>query len=59
TVVVFNSLRVHPPYNSILLTAVDVLLEYDVNLRVEFIPGSENEIPDEPFSRFQNYLIIN
>ncbi|KAG2042887.1 hypothetical protein BDR03DRAFT_852829 [Suillus americanus] len=46
TVAMFNLLRAHPPYNSILLAAVDVLLEYKVDLRVEFIPGSENGVAD-------------
>jgi hypothetical protein len=57
TVAMFNSLRAHPPYNSIMLAAVDILLEYQVDLRVEFIPGSENRVADA-LSRFQNERVL-
>jgi len=35
TIAMFNSLQAHPPYNSILLSTVEVLLQYGVDLQVE------------------------
>jgi hypothetical protein len=56
-VAMFNSLRAHPPYNSILLSAVDVLLQYEVDLRVEHVPGCDNGVADA-LSRFQNERVL-
>jgi hypothetical protein len=56
TVAIFDSLRAKPIYNSLLLSAVDVLLGYGVDLRVEHIPGQQNVIADA-LSRFHNKLI--
>jgi hypothetical protein len=53
TVAMFNTLRAKPAYNNILLSAMDVLLEHQVDLRVEHIAGEENIIADA-LSRYQN-----
>ncbi|KAG2112656.1 uncharacterized protein F5147DRAFT_572262 [Suillus discolor] len=52
-VCMFNSLHVHPPYNSILMSATDVLLKHDVDLWVEHVSGVENNVADA-LSCFQN-----
>ncbi|KAG2047272.1 hypothetical protein BDR06DRAFT_836231, partial [Suillus hirtellus] len=57
TVAMFNSLRAHPPYNPILLAAVDVLLQHEVDLRMEFVPGHENGVADA-LSQFQNERVL-
>ncbi|KAL1950137.1 hypothetical protein VTO73DRAFT_5260 [Trametes versicolor] len=41
-----HSLRAHPPYNNILMSAVDVLLKCNINLRVDHVPGELNIIAD-------------
>jgi len=46
TVAMFNSLHALPAYNSVLLSAVDVLLEYGVDLRVEHVNGAHNVVVD-------------
>lgn len=56
TVAMFDSLRAKPAYNSLLLSAIDVLIEYGVDLRVEHIPGHHNVIADA-LSRFNNELV--
>ncbi|OJA13912.1 hypothetical protein AZE42_11795, partial [Rhizopogon vesiculosus] len=57
TVAMFNSLRARPPYNGILLSAMDVLLQYGIDLRVAHIPGEENVVADA-LSRFQNERVL-
>ena len=42
----FNSLRALPEYNCILKAAVDILFEYEFQLRVVHIAGEENDIAD-------------
>ncbi|KAJ3831738.1 hypothetical protein F5878DRAFT_495871, partial [Lentinula raphanica] len=51
TVDMFNSLSALPLYNPILLSAVDILIKHDIDLRVIHIPGSENVVADA-LSRF-------
>ena len=57
TVAMFNSLRAKPAYNGLLMGAMDVLLEYNVDLRVEHIPGVDNVVADA-LSRFQNERVF-
>jgi hypothetical protein len=57
TVAMFNSLRAQPPYNGLLRSAMDVLLEHGVDLRVAHVPGEENTIADA-LSRFQNERVL-
>jgi len=57
TVAIFDSLRARPPYNSILMSAMNVLLAYDVDLRVAHIPGDQNVIADA-LSRFHNERVL-
>ena len=54
---IFNSLRALPPYNRILISAMNVLMDNDLDLRVLLIPGKDNIIAD-PLSRFRNNLAI-
>jgi hypothetical protein len=53
TVDIFSSLRAKPCYNVILKSAVSILLEYRIDLRVVLIAGTDNVIADA-LSRFQN-----
>ena len=46
TVDMFNSMRAEPGYNTILMEAVDTLIDIGVSLRVFHIPGEENSIAD-------------
>ncbi|KAJ7728406.1 hypothetical protein DFH07DRAFT_757307, partial [Mycena maculata] len=46
TVNIFNSLCATPNYNPLLRTAVDDLIEYDVDLRVLHVKGEDNYIAD-------------
>lgn len=46
SVAVFNSLRVSPSYNPILKSAIDVMVECAVDVRVDHIPGELNVIAD-------------
>ncbi|KAI0652021.1 hypothetical protein C8Q79DRAFT_898483 [Trametes meyenii] len=46
SVAIFNSLRASPPYNPILKSAVDVMLEVDLDVRVDHIPGELNIVAD-------------
>ncbi|KAJ8463026.1 hypothetical protein ONZ51_g10517 [Trametes cubensis] len=46
TVAIFNSLRATPPYNPILKSAVDVMIECNLDVRVEHIPGIQNVVAD-------------
>ncbi|KAG2746162.1 hypothetical protein P692DRAFT_201651235, partial [Suillus brevipes Sb2] len=58
TVAMFDSLHAKPIYNSLLLSAVDVLLAYRVDLCVEHIPGQQNVIANA-LSHFNNKLVKN
>ena len=46
TVSMFNSLAALPPYNRLLLLAVDALLRAQIDFRVFFVPGEENFVAD-------------
>jgi hypothetical protein len=46
TVSIFNTLRATPAYNMILRTAVDDLIQYNVDLRVLHVPGEDNTVAD-------------
>jgi len=52
TVDMFNTLRAQPLYNPLLITAVDLLLDHGVDLRVFHIPGQDNIVADA-LSRFR------
>jgi hypothetical protein len=54
---IFHSLHARPPYNPILLTAVDLLLTSNISLRVFYIPGQDNVVADA-LSRFHNDIAI-
>ncbi len=43
---IFNSLKAEPAYNSILISAVDVILNTGVDLRVDHVPGELNVVAD-------------
>ncbi|KAL1761846.1 hypothetical protein FB107DRAFT_200060, partial [Schizophyllum commune] len=53
TVDMFNSMRADQTHNRILMTAVDTLLNFDCELRVFHIPGTDNSVADA-LSRFDN-----
>ncbi|KIY53673.1 hypothetical protein FISHEDRAFT_32838 [Fistulina hepatica ATCC 64428] len=53
TVDIFNSLHALPPYNPLLVTSVDLLMQYDCQLRVLHVEGKHNNIADA-LSRFRN-----
>ncbi|KAF8966887.1 hypothetical protein BDZ97DRAFT_1603120, partial [Flammula alnicola] len=55
TVNMFHSLRATPTYNPILLTAVDLLIRFNAQLRVSYVPGNQNVVADA-LSRFQNHV---
>ncbi len=52
TVSIFNTLRADPPYNPILISAVDLCLCFDINIHVNYIPGELNSIADA-ISRYE------
>ncbi|KAG2058580.1 hypothetical protein BDR06DRAFT_875932 [Suillus hirtellus] len=56
TMSMFNSLWARPVYNSLLLSAVDILITYNVNLWMEHIPDQQNIIADA-LSWFHNKLM--
>ena len=43
---IFMSLSAQPAYNPILISAVNILLHCDIDLRVIYIPGPLNHITD-------------
>jgi hypothetical protein len=53
TVNIFNSLHASPALNPILITAVDLLLRFNVELRVLHVAGTDNGTADA-LSRFEN-----
>ncbi|KAF5372088.1 hypothetical protein D9758_004963 [Tetrapyrgos nigripes] len=46
TVSMFNSLHAKPDYNPLLITAMNILLDTNMQLRVLHIPGSSNVVAD-------------
>ncbi|KIY43070.1 hypothetical protein FISHEDRAFT_78863 [Fistulina hepatica ATCC 64428] len=54
TVDMFNSLHALPPYNPLLITTVDRLMQTGCELRVLHLPGVQNTIADA-LSRFHNH----
>ncbi len=46
TVSIFNSLKALPSYNPILISTVNILLDSDLQLRIEHIPGKLNVVAD-------------
>ncbi|KAJ7171596.1 hypothetical protein C8R43DRAFT_1084968 [Mycena crocata] len=57
TVDIFHSLKALPAYNDILKSSVDVLLLYDIELRVLHVPGKLNTVADA-ISRWKNDLAV-
>jgi len=57
TVDIFNTLRASPPYNSILMSTVDVLIARQIDLRVFHVSGVDNTVADA-LSRFQNDVAL-
>jgi hypothetical protein len=53
TVDMFSSLRAKPVYNSILMSAVDFVVDNSISTKVYYVPGKQNIIADY-LSRFQN-----
>jgi len=46
TVTIFNTMHCLPQYNSILISAADVLMNGNLHLRVLHIPGEQNYVAD-------------
>jgi hypothetical protein len=46
TVQAFNSLKVLPSYNPILKSTVNLLMDFDFDLRVVHVPGEKNRVAD-------------
>ncbi|KAI0352121.1 hypothetical protein OH77DRAFT_1409750 [Trametes cingulata] len=46
TVSAFNSLRTPPVYNSILKSAVDIMIRHSLQVRVDHVPGALNVVAD-------------
>jgi hypothetical protein len=58
TVDIFNSLRASTPYNRILISAINVVLDHDIDFRVLHVRGVDNPIADA-VSRFKNDLAVS
>jgi len=54
---IFTSLRAKPEYNCVLISAINVLIDDGVDLRVFHLLGSDNIIAD-PLSRYRNELAL-
>ena len=54
----FNSLRASDPYNRILILAMNVVLDHDIDFRVLHIRGVDNPVADA-ISRFKNDLAVS
>ena len=52
----FASFRAQPIYNPILMLAIDVLLEHELDLCIFYLPGPENFVADA-LSHYQNELV--
>ncbi|KAJ3927313.1 MAG: hypothetical protein NXY57DRAFT_965597 [Lentinula lateritia] len=49
TIHIFDSLKAEPGYNPILRSAVNILLDYDVDVHVLHVPGEQNTVADAIF----------
>lgn len=52
-VAMFNTLRAQPPYNSILISVMDILIEHSIDLQVEHVSRHLNNVADA-LSHFQH-----
>ncbi|KAM5533054.1 hypothetical protein V8D89_013269, partial [Ganoderma adspersum] len=52
TISIFNTLRADPPYNPILMSAIDVRIASDIDMHVDYIPGHLNSVADA-LSRYE------
>ena len=43
---IFNTLKADPVYNPILMSAVDVRISFDIDMRVDYVPGKLNNVAD-------------
>jgi hypothetical protein len=58
TVDIFNSLRAIAPYNQLLISAIDIALDHELDFRVLHVRGIDNPIADA-VSRFKNDLAVS
>jgi hypothetical protein len=58
TVDIFNSLRTSAPYNRLLISAMNVILDHNIDFRVLHVRGIDNPIADA-ISRFKNDLAVS
>jgi hypothetical protein len=58
TVDIFNSLRASAPYNQLLISAMNVVLDHNIDFRVLHVRGIDNPIADA-ISRFKNDLAVS
>jgi hypothetical protein len=58
TVDIFNSLRACAPYNQLLISAMNVVLDHNIDFRVLHVRGIDNPIADA-ISRFKNDLAVS
>jgi hypothetical protein len=58
TVNIFNSLRAIAPYNQVLISAMNVVLDHHIDFRVLHVRGVDNPIADA-ISRFKNDLAVS
>ena len=58
TVDIFSSLRAIAPYNQLLISAMNVVLDHQIDFRVLHVRGVDNPIADA-LSRFKNDLAIS
>ncbi len=54
---IFNTFRALPAYNHILISAINILIEDEIDLRVYFIPSEDNIITD-PISHYKNHIAL-
>ena len=58
TVNIFNSLRAIAPYNRLLISAMNVVLDHGIDFRVLHVRGVDNPVADA-ISRFKNDLAVS
>lgn len=58
TVNIFNSLRAIAPYNQVLISAMNVVLDHHIDFQVLHVRGVDNPIADA-ISRFKNDLAVS